>query len=216
MVPITRRAALRGATALLAGAAGCSDFEAGESTATAGRERDLENVATDPPHRTLRATTDASIVWVDDGESGTNGTPRRYLSDRFIVDEASADRLRFAESVDSAPVREFIAATEFETETVYVDLSSVGECYRLELCYVGWSDAEIETRYGRTLRDADVSCGADVRASVATFVRIPAAIDPERISSYGSGMSSGGCRLPPWIREPTAGDGSSATTGEEE
>lgn len=217
MVPITRRAALRGAAALLPVVAGCNDADTHRSTPTEGR-RGPENVVIDPEHLTLRLPGASPAVRTATDDTATTEEEERHTHvHRLVADAETAGRLEFDDRVDAAAAREFLDATDYDAETVYVEQTGVGECYRLELCYVGWSAEEVRTAYGRRLRDVSVSCEADDRDTVATLIRIPAAIDPDGVTGYGSSGSSGGCRLPPHIAErsdvATDTPGTAGTTG---
>ncbi|QLG26799.1 hypothetical protein HUG10_04245 [Halorarum halophilum] len=213
MVPITRRDALRGVAALLPVVAGCNDVDTPRSIPTEGR-RGPENVVVDPEHLTLRAPDESPVVWTATEETGTTDERSRRHVHRLVADTETARRLRFDDRVDADDAREFLDATDYDAETVYVEQSRVGECFRTELCYVGWSADEVRTDYGRQLRDVSVSCEADARDTVATLVRIPDTLDPDEVRSHGSGMSSSGCHLPPWIHERSdVATGTSETTG---
>ncbi|QLG62536.1 hypothetical protein [Halorarum salinum] len=203
MVPITRRDALRGAAALLPLAAGCNGTEFDSPSRTPTERRGPENVETDPELATLRGPGERAVVWFADGRTATDGDgpPESYHPQGFVADGERVDATRFADVDGAGAAREFLEATDFDEETVYVDQSRIGECYRRELCYVGWSATEIRTDYGRVLRDVDVACETDTYDTVATLVRIPDVVDPDQVSGYGSGSSFSGCRLPPWIRD---------------
>lgn len=199
MVPRTRRRFLHGtAAALLAGLAGC-----GQSTTDDAPSDDPprgENVERDPESYVLRNDAETPPAWLPDDRRGrttgdaTTGPPERARTRRFVASEESAGRLAFAdvEGVDEA--RQFVADTDFGSETLYVESQAVDECRTLELCYVTWSAGDVETQYGGHYRDADVSCGADARDAVTWLIRIPDTLDPDAVTSYGSGWSSNGCR----------------------
>jgi len=226
MVPSTRRRLLRGVAAGLLGVlAGCS----GPSTSSVGAsaddsdpgERQPENVARDPDRVSLRNTGGESepAAWLadpyesaavdgdgdDDGDDGDDdaSNPRdRGREHGFVASAETAARVRFADGVDGADAaRSFLDATDYGTETIYLEQRPVRECLRMELCYVTWSATEIETQYGGYYRDADVACEVDARDVVAWLVRIPDALDPDSVTSHGSGWSSGGCHYPPPLRE---------------
>ncbi|MFB9825437.1 hypothetical protein [Halobaculum roseum] len=207
MVPseLTRRRTLLGAAGALAALAGCSGSEGGGDEATptvpAREPFDPESV---PPHRSLRAATDEPLAWLpDETRTDTDGEPRRRRP-TFVASRDRADRLRFADVEGVEAARSFLAETTFDSETIYLERYPVRRCYELQLCDVSWSETDIDTQFGRVLRDADVACDPDARDSTAWFVRIPEALDPDRITSYGSGMSGSSCaeRGPPAEHEP--------------
>ncbi|ELZ29931.1 hypothetical protein C474_12881 [Halogeometricum pallidum JCM 14848] len=227
-MPSTRRRFLLGAAAtLLAGLAGCNGEAYG--TSTASDESNRFDAGPVPEHHTLRNAGNEPPVWFADSDAASTAE-RGTVSDRmretrgFVADEATADRLRFADVDGADAVREFVAATDFENETVYVETESIPECRTLSLCGVSWTDSSIHTDYGLTYRDADVACEADARDGVSTLIRVPEALDPDAVNSYGSGLNSRGCRLrrppgdderttePPNFGPKTADDGRSTRT----
>lgn len=222
MVPRTRRRLLHGAAALLAGVAGCSDSTSPTdppSPTEPGRSRGLGNVERDPDRVVLRASEEAvdpPLAWFDgDAGADADGNPAADASgggdaggdngdgttvppdDRdpsgLVATEATAATLHVDDVEGAAEARSFVANTDFDAETVYLDPHSVGECYRLRLCSVTWSESDVATRYGRILRDHDAACRADARDVRVTFVRIPAALDPQEVTSTGSGVHRGPC-----------------------
>ncbi|GAB3699043.1 hypothetical protein [Halorubrum pallidum] len=152
-----------------------------------------------PPHVTLRgSTTEPNIVMRESTESGTGDSPneRDDWAQYVLSGDDDADALTFAEVEGVDEARAFLDQTEFDSETVYVERHLVGECYRHRLCWVRWTRREIETDYARVLRDVDVACEADARVAVTNLIRLPVALDSERISSYSSGGGSGACPRP--------------------
>lgn len=230
MPRFTRRRALQTAVGLAAGLAGCNDTGDGDgsSTPAADRRPDDEHVAHDPEHVTLRAadyelgdrlawfvdpearpTDGGTVEWSDRVAGGL--VADRATAETLTVDEAAVAETEFSDSPEA--VRAFVAETDFDRETLYLDHHLTDECYRLVLCYVSWADREVETRYGRFLRDHDVACEADVRDGQLTLVRIPAALDPEQYESGGTGVSNGQCFPSPGERgRPTPPATAPATT----
>ncbi|WP_415378802.1 hypothetical protein [Halosimplex sp. TS25] len=218
MRPFTRRRALQAAVGLTAGFAGCNDSGGGgggSPTPSAGRRPDDDHVALDPEYVTLRASDyelGERFAWFVDPEARPTdgGTVERgdRLFRGLVADRATADTLTIDEDavaeteISDSPgaVREFVAETDFDRETLLLDRQLTYECYRLILCYVSWADREVETRYGRFLRDHDVSCEADARDGHLTFVRIPTSLDPERYEHGGTGVGNGHCFPPPGER----------------
>ncbi|WP_158058290.1 hypothetical protein [Halorussus halophilus] len=194
MAPLTRRHLLHGTTALLATLAGCG----GESTTTSSSSANrFENVEKNPEQYPLRNSGDEQVVWTRETADGNEGDSRRHLSQRLFADASSAKSLVFADVDGKAEAEQFVADTDFDTETLYVEQNRVNECFEEELCYVSWSATEIDTSYGRRYRDADVECSVEVRDTVAQLIRVPDTLDPDEVTGYGSGGSSGGCRYPP-------------------
>ncbi|NHN61256.1 MULTISPECIES: hypothetical protein [Halorussus] len=226
MSALPRRRLLAGAAALLSGLAGCS--ESTTDTGSAPGEHRPENVARNPEAAVLRSSDEAGpLAWLPpDDASGSGDAAASDSSDAaaasdppagstrwvIVASRSRADRLRFADVDGAADARRFVAETDFDEETLYLDPQTVSECFALELCYVTWSATEIDTRYGRHYRDADVSCRTDATDRTAWLIRIPDALDPDEVSSHGSGMSSGGCTYPPYLRA-TPGSYSPTETG---
>jgi len=190
MPSITRRRALYGAVALVTSFAGCS----GEtSSGSSYPPEDVDNVAIDPESYSLRNPRSEPTVWSGErptpGEDGTN----HYWNHMFVTGPDDAANVSFADVPGADEARNFLDATDYDTTTVYVEQSAVQECFAPELCYVEWSETEIETSYTRRYRDVDVACETDVEDVVATLVRIPAVIDPSDINGYGSSHGSRTC-----------------------
>lgn len=185
----TRRRALHGAVALFAGFAGCS----GEtSTESSYPTEDVDNVAIDPESYSLRNSRLEPVVW-----SGERPTPEdegtHFWTHAFVTDADDAASVSIADVPGAAEARDFLDATDYDAATVYVEQSTVRECFAPELCHVQWSETEVETSYTRRYRDADVACETDAEDVVATLIRIPAAFDPSDVNSYGSSHGSGTC-----------------------
>jgi hypothetical protein len=204
MVPPTRRALLHGAAGLTTALAGCGGLldGSGESTRTVPPdERDGgpgSGSATDPERLLLRVDTDRSPIWLAESSGGTGGRPTPSRRDRWrdaiIVDEsARADRISVAETVDGDRIESFLAATDFDSETVYVEMGAVEECFRLELCQVSWTPTELSTDYTRRSRPYTERCAADGWVIEARLIRIPDAIEADDVNSYSSSIGAGVC-----------------------
>jgi len=212
MVPSkpTRRRALLGAAGALAALAGCSGSDsAGDDVTPTEPAREPFDPESVPPHRRLRGTTDGPLVWLpDETRTETNGEPRRRRP-TFLTSREQVDRLRFADVEGVETARTFLEETAFDSATVFLERFPVRRCYELQLCDVSWSATDIDTQFGRALRDADVACEPDARDSTAWLVRIPEALDTDRVTSYGSGVSGSSCgerRRPPEREQPITAD----------
>ena len=201
MVPPTRRRLLRTAAAATAiGLAGCngrvgersgtsrSVSENADSTIPGGTtERDPETLL-------VRADTDGPPVRVD-GDEGTPELPRRQSSRLFyaVIDTRSrADRLLVADGLDADAVAAFRSSTAFDSETLYLETRRVEECFRLRLCGVSWTADRIRTAYARELRPYDERCAAGEAVYESRLIRLPAALDREAVTSYGSSTDGQG------------------------
>jgi hypothetical protein len=219
MPSITRRRALQGAVGLLAGLAGCNgeDADVGSPTREADRPR-YGNIARDPPVYHARSS-DGPLVWFADPREFGPDTPTAADPDGaprygLVASAEMAATLTVDDAVvDADAVRSFVDDTDFERETLYYEHRRVEACYRHELCYIMWNDADIETRYGRFLREHDVVCDADARDVEVRLIRVSDALDPERVDGGGSGVSNGDCFPLPRGRREAAPNGTDATSG---
>lgn len=204
MVPSTRRALLHGAAGLITALAGCSGLLDGtaESTRTAPRDGSDGGPGagsmTDPETLLLRVDTDRPPVWLAEPDSETDGRPIASERDRWrdsivVDDSARADRLSVVDTVDYERVESFFAATDFAAETVYVEMSEIEECFRLDLCHISWSPTEISTDYIRRSRSYTESCEIDELVIEARFIRIPDAIKADNVTTYSSSIGTGAC-----------------------
>jgi hypothetical protein len=204
MVPdplITRRRLLHGVAAGLAAVAGCNTTPTPPPRHPNEPDRPA-NLATDLPHRMVRNPDGDAFVALASERSADGPTHAR--GPVLVDDDETAERLRFTADVDGTDAaREFVAATDFSRETVYVLHYSIDACRRLTLCYVTWSESEIDVRFGRAYRPPDVACDVDDRDVIAVFVRIPAVIESGSLNGHGAG-SGPRCRLPPEWRTSTS------------
>jgi len=164
-----------------------------------------------PPIRLTDEGTDgAGSDDSDDDPDSRRQLDGRHLGTELIDDASTADRLvadtpadeRTSPDDDSNSQPEgrtdlstFLSETDFERETLYLETRRIRQCFRLSLCYIAW-DSGIETDYGRVLRPYDEACAADEHAVESRLFRLPVAIDPDTVNSYGSSTSSGRCRRP--------------------
>ncbi|GAB6860890.1 hypothetical protein ACFR97_00225 [Haloplanus litoreus] len=191
MPSTTRRRALQGAVALVAGFAGCS----GESSSSSSHPSDPSgNVALNPESYSLRNPALAPTVWTGDRPTPEDDAERSHRRTHlFVTSPDEAATVGFADVDGADAARDFLDATDYDAATVYVEQWPVDECFAPDLCSIQWSENDVETNYSRRYRDADVACEADARDVVATLVRIPEAFDPSGVDSYGSSHGSGTC-----------------------
>ncbi|WP_154018439.1 hypothetical protein [Halolamina rubra] len=201
MVPTTRRSLLSGVAGVAAALAGCGGDGAAGSTRTVPADGDgpsgpMSGSTTDPETHLVRIDTDRPPVWLtepDDDDRPTASRRDRWR-DSIIVDDADrADRIRLADGVDAEPVESFLDATEFDAESVFVEMGDVRECFRLELCHVAWSATEISTDYSRRSRPYTAHCEVDEWVVEARFIRIPDPIDADEVTTYSSSIGTGTC-----------------------
>ncbi|MFB6124150.1 MAG: hypothetical protein ABEJ78_11915 [Haloferacaceae archaeon] len=209
MVPLTRRRALQ-SVALAVGLSGCNALSGSAGHSGSSPPRSAANVAADPPTVTLRNPTGDPVFLVKSDEAEEREPRPEY---GFVTDAESAAALSFAERVDGVDeARAFLDETAYDGETIYYVQQSINECYWLEFCYATWSETDVDVQFSRRLRDAQVACDADSEDGIATFVRLPEALDTDGINSYGMGVGRG-CHPPPGERTPP--EGTDAGTGGE-
>jgi hypothetical protein len=223
MVPPTRRALLHGAAGLTTALAGCSGLLDGstESTRTAPRDGSGggpgSGSVTDPETLLVRVDTDRPPIWLARPNSEAGGRPTASERDRWresivIDDTARADRLDVVENVDREQVESFLAATDFEVETVYVEMGAVEECFRLDLCHIGWTPTEISTDYTRRTRSYTERCAVDEWVIEARLIRIPDDVEADDVNTYSSSVGTGACDRGQGRAEGEAGAASASTS----
>jgi hypothetical protein len=144
----------------------------------------------------LRTDTDRAPIWLaseDGGERPDRSEERLHISSEVIDTTDRADRVRVAQGAGRDRVQSLVDATDFESETLYLETNRVDECFELTLCSISWRPDDVQTDYARTIRPYDEACTADKRVYEARLIRIPAALDSGEVHSYGSSVGSGGC-----------------------
>lgn len=205
MVPSTRRAFLHGAVGAVVALAGCSGLFDGSAETTSTASDDPNEAEdgpdsgseSDPEALLVRADGDRPPIWLADTDDGDAGRPtprsRRRLESTVIDGPSGSDRIAVADDRDRERVDAFVAATDLEAETLYLETVSVEECFRLELCSVAWTPAKISTDYARRSRSYDERCAVDERIYEARLIRIHDSIDADGVNSYSSSIGTGTC-----------------------
>lgn len=214
MGTLTRRRALLGVAGALAALAGCDTTIDVEGDSMSNDPRDYENVEKDPEYVTLRNPEPEQIAWLAPEGTETTDRDENRQMDRpehgLVADRDTADRLRYADGVDADRADQFVADTDFESETLLLEPRHVGECYETKLCYLTWSSNRYHTWYLRTYRPVEVACETDDEDLLLHVIRIPDALDPEDVTGSGGGMNTQSC----WgrrLRERTGATGSTGT-----
>ncbi len=202
MVPQTRRHLLHVAAATVAGLAGCSQFTSGSgqssssATQTHGATDPAGTVLTDPPMLVLRSESDRPAIQFPSRNDSTDTPPgdrQARRNSHGVIDSATqSQRLSLADGVDRESVSAFITATNFDTESVFLESVPVEECYRLQLCRIAWQPSQIRTDYTRVLRPYDEACAADTTVYESRLVRLPTALDADAVRSFQSSVSGSG------------------------
>lgn len=214
----TRRGLLAGTVGLAAAFAGCSGLagSSGESeTVTEGRIGNGENSTTDPETLQIRRDTDRPPVWLDngDGERPPVREEQRHFESLVIDSPSRADRIEVADGTTRDRIDDFLGATDFDTETMYIETIRVEECFRLELCGVAWQPGRVSTDYTRLNRPYTERCAVDTHVFEVLFIRIPAALDADRVTSHSTSIGTGSCQAGPQAEANGAG-GSGSGGGE--
>jgi len=205
-MPPSRRRLLAAAVAASVPLAGCSRTVSESerpTTPTEAAESDsgVGGSTGEFEYAYLRGNDDRAVAWLPDEERSTTEVRRR--PGRLVVDERErADGLQYADVDGADEAAAFVAAADFDAETVYVDQQRVDDCYRLDLCDVEWTTRGFSFSYGRVGLPYDVRCEADADVVEARFVKVPEPLDREELRSVESGIRSKPCR---GDRSPTAG-----------
>ncbi|MFC3959872.1 hypothetical protein [Halovivax cerinus] len=192
----TRRGVLAAGGACVAGAlAGCSRTEFRESSS---HRSTVDLGGTDVSTHEYevlfaRAETDSQFVFPDEdaaekysANGGADSAYARLNSTFFVLDDAAADTLRIETA--AADLRSFVAATDFESESIVVEQRSIGDCYYRELTGVEARDDDFRFHLCRWLKEPTTRCEADKRVMEAIVIRV-ARPYRDRPSSSGSSES---------------------------
>ena len=200
MVSLTRRTLLSGAVGLTAALAGCSGQRgsSAESTPTASQDDGptgpVSGSETDPETLLVRTEAERPPIWTANPDGRPTVSRHHRWRNHIVVDGSErAERISVADAVDGDRVASFLDATEFDAETVYIEMGQVAACFRLDLCRIGWSAGEISTDYARRSRPYTARCAVDESVVEARLIRIPAALDADDVNSYSSSIGTGEC-----------------------
>lgn len=165
------------AGAVLAGCAG---------TDTTAPEDEPDDVAHDaserPPGRSeldddeavlfVRATHDNPFVF--ESEADVPDDDRAFFRGAFhVVDDAGAKALYVdANEDDVDAVEQFFDETDFETQSIFVDQRTIGDCYDRVFLGAEASGDSMRTAYCRSLRSPTTPCEADHEVMEAVFIRL--------------------------------------------
>jgi hypothetical protein len=198
MVPETRRSILHGVAGLATLLAGCG----GESSSSTNVSNSNTPVPDGPQSGSERDP--ATVLFRIESENPPVGIAdedqrRSHYRDRYgpraVIDSTTrADQLTVDDGVNRSRLDSFLAETEFDAETLYLETIGVEECFRLDLCHISWQADEISTDYTRRLRPYTEECVADKRVWETRLIRIPDALNADNVNSYGSSVGTGACR----------------------
>ncbi|WEL17057.1 Uncharacterized protein SVXHr_0882 [Halorhabdus sp. SVX81] len=160
--------------------------ESNDDTDPSRREADRATVensgsVSDPPVVKPRNPDGRRVLDPPEDESGG----------RFLVGSTeTVEALQFQPGVPSEDVtatREFLNATDFSEETVYVTHIRPKSCYQYRIHSVTWQYSDVEYEYCSELRPPDEQCAADTRVGMALCFRLPAVVDMDLHSGGSSG-----------------------------
>ncbi|MDF9746668.1 hypothetical protein [Natrinema salsiterrestre] len=196
-----RRLLATGGSCLSAAVAGCSGT--GGSTTESGTARDTGRPF-ESTHEYdelfVRSADDEPFIHPDDAAAQREeeqDRPPRHTRSFFVIDEDGADSLRIdlEENAEAAAeIREFVADTDFGTESIVVDQRPIGDCYHRRVLSVRAMDDDFHRQYCRTLKDPMTPCEADTDVMEAVVFRIRRPY--EDAPSSHSSSESASCRGP--------------------
>ncbi len=139
-----------------------------------------------------RADEPPTPVESDDRRSGRPAGTYEHV---YLVSGDDLDDLTFGDVPEARRLREFAAATDFESASVYLFSTPVTTCHEIRVQSVALDpDGDPDGDFCRATLPADVECGTDDFETVSLAIRLPVA--PESVSGHSAGMSSS-CRRPP-------------------
>jgi len=184
-----RRSFLTGVAGVAAALAGCSGSESHSSPPEGG------TIVTDHVTATTRSTGDRPPVVApreDTGGESTDGaSTAEPVTLHTVESEGDAEAFEFAEDATNvAAARRLLAETEYDSESVFVFQTRIGECDRLQLNYVTRDDdGDPNLQFCRVIRDAHTACEREASDHAAALVRLPFPGDEYDGLSAGSGGS---------------------------
>lgn len=203
MVPRTRRHLLQVATAVAGGLAGCGQLtgdashSSQSSSESNGSNVPASNTETDPPILLHRAESEMPPIRLRDSDqketpSSQPGQRSPRVENVLIDSQSKGQQLTVTDSIDNETVSSFVSATDFDSETLYLETRQVKECFRLQFCYVSWQPSKIQTDYVQKLRPYDDHCAVDGQVFESRLIRLPVALDEESVNSFGTTISGSG------------------------
>ncbi|GAB7013017.1 hypothetical protein ACFQEQ_14370 [Halolamina salina] len=183
-----RRSFLTGAVGVAAALAGCSGSESHSSPPEDG------TIVTDHVTATTRSTGDRPPIVAPREDAGGNtddGSTAEPITLHTVESEDGAEAFEFAEDATNvAAARRLLAETDYDSESVFVFQTRIGECYRLKLNYVTrGDDGDPNIQFCRVIRDAHTACEREASDHTAALVRLPFPADGYDGLSAGSGGS---------------------------
>jgi hypothetical protein len=184
-----RRSFLTGVVGIATALAGCSASETHSSPPEGG------TIVTDHVTATTRSTGDRPPVVAPredaSDENADDASTAEPITLHTVESEDDAEAFEFAEGATNvAAARRLLAETAYDSESVFVFQTRIGECYRLKLNYVTRDDdGDPNVQFCRVIRDADTACEREAFDHAAALVRLPFPGDEYNGLSAGSGGS---------------------------
>ncbi|WP_226022113.1 hypothetical protein [Halomicrobium salinisoli] len=195
-----RRALSALAGGLAASVAGCAG--SGDDGPPSPDARDRQRTVEDYELERVRST-DAAVLFTQADELPTpvesddrrSGRPAGTHEHVYVVSGDDLDDLTFGDVPEAARLREFAAATDFESASVYLFSTPVSACHEIRVQSIALrADGDPDGDFCRATLPADVECGTDDFDTVGLAIRLPVA--QESVSGHSAGTSSS-CRRPP-------------------
>lgn len=223
---MNRRESLAAVAGIAATLSGCTGFGSSSSTASSSPTASERSVSggpgsgalSDPTLLQRRSDGPRPPIWFGDQDRDDAGNPRasqrrRSLESTVIDTDSRANRISVADSVDRTQIDAFTSATEFGTETLYLEQAEIGECFTLTLCRIAWQSDQVSTDYARQTRSYTERCAVDQQVFEARLIRIPDAIDSDSVNSFSRSIGTASCGEDRMRAEAESGSGS-GTIGE--
>jgi hypothetical protein len=119
---------------------------------------------------------------------GDDDSDQRASRMMHLTSQDDRERLRFRSTDPATELRSLVDGTDLESESVFLLVRPVGECYELLLRGVYREPDGVEADFCQTLRPADVECSADDEDLVGVAIRLP--FPGDDFNSHGSSWSS--------------------------
>lgn len=151
--------------------AGCSDVdllsESANDDNAFGVTHEYESLSVRAGDERPVAYPDAEAA-TDDDQQGLD----RY-SGFYVIDPEEASALRLTvDGTDADDVREFLDATDFESESIVVNQRRIRDCYRRRILAVRADIDTVQTRYCSEQKAPATPCEAEKAVVEALFVRV--------------------------------------------
>lgn len=188
------------------------DDDPDDATAHEASDRPSQYAALDDDEDVLSVRAADAEPFVFESETDVPDDDRVYAQPTFhVVDDAAADAL-FVDADEEAvdAIEHFVEGTDFETQSIFVDQRTIGDCYdRVFLGAEATADS-VRTAYCRSLKPPTTPCEADHEVVEAVIVRLGRPYDDPPSSRQSS--EHGSC--PPSVGgDAEAGTEASDTSG---